>query len=495
MAKLHVLPPPEEVPIPDPVEQSLLGSILLDNSVWDIARHLLPLHFNHPSHKAIFGAMGALLERNEPVDLFTLSEYLEHTGQLGIAQGMPYLGLLMRDTGSPVNAITYARLIVKHWAQREIAFSTTSASARRVLDDEIRLMMILDDQAKQQRNFLDITELLAMPTSLNWLIKHWLTANSLTGLFGESGAGKSFIALDWCLHIAAGRYWNGCRVQQGPVLYIAGEGASGIVRRVAAWQVAHCPVPKSQFFLSSRTVTMDEAGVALVDTELQWLGVMPVVVVIDTVARTLPGDENSAADMGKFIQCLDGIRQATGACVIAVHHSGHADKGRARGSSAFRAAMDAEFVVERDPDARIGTLKSTKSKDSTPPQPISFSLQSIQLPEAWQDQEDDEPTSSCTVTFENVTPATGSRGRHSAKEKLALRALVEAISERGEPVPGSQDLRAVSVETWREVAYRRGLKNPDQSESTARVAFMRVREHLLADGSVRCADGRYWIQP
>lgn len=495
MAQLHVLPPPEEVPIPDPVEQSLLGAILLDNSAWDIAKHLLPLHFSHPSHRAIFGAMGALLERNEPVDLVTLSDYLEHTGQLGIAQGMPYLGILMRDTGSAVNAITYARLIVKHWAQREISFATTSASARRVLDDEANLMAIIDDQEKQKRTFQDITELLSMPTSPDWLIKNWLTANSLTGLFGESGAGKSFIALDWCLHIATGRYWNGCRVQQGPVLYIAGEGAAGIVRRVAAWQVANCAIPKSQFFLSSRTITMDANGVALIDMELQWLGVMPSVVVIDTVARTMQGDENSASDMGLFIQCCDGVRRATGACVIAVHHSGHGDKGRARGSSAFRAALDAEYLVERDPEARMGTLKSTKAKDTTPPAPISFSLQTIELPDAWRDRNDDQPASSCTVTFENVTPVTGARRKHSAKERLALRALAEAITEHGEPVEGSGDLRAVSSDVWRDLAYRRGLKNPEQADSTARVAFMRVRDHLLADGSVRCADGFYWIQP
>ena len=70
--------------------------------------------------------------------------------------------------------------------------------------------------------------------------------------------------------------------------------------------------------------------------------------VFDTLAHCFGGnDENSAEDMGAFIQDCDAIKQRTGATVIVVHHSGKNEEAGARGSSALRGALDVELMVKK----------------------------------------------------------------------------------------------------------------------------------------------------
>ncbi|MBX9265093.1 helicase RepA family protein, partial [Klebsiella pneumoniae] len=98
-------------------------------------------------------------------------------------------------------------------------------------------------------------------------------------------------------------------------------------------------------------------------------------IVIDTLARCFGGnDENDAKDMGAFIEGCDTIKRETGATVLVVHHSGKDDTKGARGSSAFRAALDAEFNVRREGDGGAIILTCTKVKDAEGPRPAAFDL-------------------------------------------------------------------------------------------------------------------------
>jgi hypothetical protein len=61
----------------------------------------------------------------------------------------------------------------------------------------------------------------------------------LSVMRGDAGCGKTFLALDLSLHVAAGLDWFGRRVNQGAVIYIAAEAGRGIINRVAAFKRAH----------------------------------------------------------------------------------------------------------------------------------------------------------------------------------------------------------------------------------------------------------------
>ncbi len=74
-------------------------------------------------------------------------------------------------------------------------------------------------------------------------------------------------------------------------------------------------------------------------------------IVVDTLARCFGGnDENDASDMRAFIEDCDVIKHKTVATLLVVHHSGKDDTKGARGSSAFRAALDDELNIRREGD-------------------------------------------------------------------------------------------------------------------------------------------------
>ena len=92
-----------------------------------------------------------------------------------------------------------------------------------------------------------LPELLKQRLELNWVIESWLEAGTLAVLVGPEGSFKSFLAIDWGMAIATGRAWHGCKVQVGRVLYIAGEGRIGVIRRMRGWCDYYEVVPDDLF--------------------------------------------------------------------------------------------------------------------------------------------------------------------------------------------------------------------------------------------------------
>ena len=76
------------------------------------------------------------------------------------------------------------------------------------------------------------------PRASPWLVKGVLPSRGVAFIVGQSKAGKSFLAIDISLRLAAGapkvlgRKARGCGV-----VYIAGEDADGCRARVAAWRL------------------------------------------------------------------------------------------------------------------------------------------------------------------------------------------------------------------------------------------------------------------
>jgi hypothetical protein len=194
---------------------------------------------------------------------------------------------------------------------------------------------------------------------------------------GESGKGKSFVAIDWSLCIATGRTWQGHGVRQGRVLYIAAEGAFGLKKRIRAWMKIYGEVPSESFVLIPDAVQIADAGqlAALVKVARGFD-----VVVIDTLARTSAGlEENSAKDMGLYINACYKVRDADregGATVLVVHHTGY-DTKRARGSSALFANGDGEILIESDDPHVLMTMTVKKRKDGEAGQQLHLHLDTV----------------------------------------------------------------------------------------------------------------------
>ena len=219
--------------------------------------------------------------------------------------------------------------------------------------------------------------------NLPWLIKGIFPLMSFGVIYGPSGSFKSFLAIDLVCSIATGLPWNGKSVKKGAVLYIAGEGQIGISRRIKAWETANNMQANDIFILGHSLyvaeVHAQEAAIEAIQEIEKNTGLKVEMIVIDTLARSFTGDENTATDMAKFISGCDTIRAATDCSILCIHHSGRDEKKGARGSSALRAACDYEFQVKRNGKANLLTFSNTKQKDSDEAPDFSLELDTVDL--------------------------------------------------------------------------------------------------------------------
>ena len=217
----------------------------------------------------------------------------------------------------------------------------------------------------------------------DWLLRGALEREAFALVFGDPGCGKSFLAIDWACRVATGTPWRGHAVKAGPVVYVAGEGQQGFGRRIRAWSehygVGLDGVP---LYLSPAVAMPDpadlEALVTAIDTGVDAVGRPPALIVLDTLARNFGGgDENATPDMGRFVLACDAVRARYGCTVLVVHHTGHADKSRARGAIALKAALDAEYRLSNE-GALL--LRATKMKEAELPPSLSMELVTVELP-------------------------------------------------------------------------------------------------------------------
>ncbi len=203
--------------------------------------------------------------------------------------------------------------------------------------------------------------------SPGWLIHEAIPAQSLIQIFGREGHGKTFVTLDMALRIASGTPWMGAReVHQGKAVYVAGEGITGLKKRVSAW-MHHSGVTAERlrnFWVVPEPVQLGEephvAGIVK-SIEATTGSKQCNLIVFDTQARCTAGvDENSAEEMGVVVEALDWLRLETGAAIMLIHHSPY-NVERGRGSSVVPGALDTVIgIAKRD---HIVTLTCRKQKD------------------------------------------------------------------------------------------------------------------------------------
>ncbi len=116
-------------------EESILSAVLMDNTVLlDVLEVLSPKDFYRSAHEKIFAAMVDLFQRDEPVDLVTLSNRLREKGQLEEVGGAAFLARLVDTVPMAVNAGHYARIIHDKAIVRRL-IEKANAITRRCLED------------------------------------------------------------------------------------------------------------------------------------------------------------------------------------------------------------------------------------------------------------------------------------------------------------------------------------------------------------------------
>lgn len=246
--------------------------------------------------------------------------------------------------------------------------------------------------------------------SNQYLIKGVLNRGEMSVTFGDSGTMKSFVELDKAMRLGMGWAWNGHKVKRAATLIILGEGAGGYKKRLRAWLQHHEMLEsddKPWIWVIDRAAEIYTNPAQLE----QWVSQASEMldrpidhVLIDTLNTNMGAgaDENDANAIGSMLAFAQQACQ--GAAITFVHHVGHGDKNRERGSYAIRGNMDNRMLVERDEDGhgKIITVSSLKVKDGEEFKPINMTWQSIEIGR----DEDGDAITSLVVTPTDQEPAT-----------------------------------------------------------------------------------------
>jgi len=301
------------------------------------------------------------------------------------------------------------------------------------------------------------------PAPIAWLVKRWVQEQSLVMVHGPSGSGKTFVVLDWCMRIASGiDEWRGHRVKPASVVYLAGEGHHGLRARIAAWKYHHGS-GASRLWLSRSGCDLNTAeGYTHAANAIRALPEPPALIVVDTLHRFLHGDENSAQDAKTMLDACAGLIKEFGCTALLVHHTGVSEEAqhRARGSSAWRGALDIEIsVIPPKPGDAEMQIVQRKSKDAEMAQPLWAMLHQVEIP-GWMDEDGEAVTSAVVVEADGPmektqvkvdTKINGHRQQFEAAWRqsggdtvdglpyITKSALVEYLVQFGGKTPGSAD--------------------------------------------------------
>ena len=279
----------------------------------------------------------------------------------------------------------------------------------------------------------------AQPAPIKWLVKGWLQENALIMIHGPSGGGKTFTVLDMMLNVAAGTgSWQGLRAKPANVVYLAGEGHHGLRSRIAGWKQHNNITQPINMWLSRDGCDLNtREGYQRVAESIRSLGKTPEMIVVDTLHRFMHGDENSAQDTKTMLDACAGLMSEFGCSVVLVHHTGVSDEAqhRARGSSAWRGALDIEISIRPGKDNQPIEVSQKKSKDAEMADPLYFDLTSINI-EGWFDEEG-EPVTTAVLQPADAPPKPAKRdSAFDRKRKEFESAWLSANAEvdgRGRP--------------------------------------------------------------
>lgn len=341
-------------------------------------------------------------------------------------------------------------------------------------------------------------------TGMRYVVKGLIHQSEIGLIYGASGAAKTFIMVDFAVHVAMGIAWfNGRRIgRKVGVVIVANEDSRGVGSRMHA-TLRHKGIdPKDvAVFITGPAANMMadpqgvgkriQQGAAQLKREF---GVEHIVVIFDTLMATwLTADDNSPEDMGKVIGNCIALRDA-GMTALVVHHSGK-DKARGpRGHSSLFAAVDMAIELEYQPEEGMYCATVTKRRSGVIGEQMLFGLRPVKL---GVDSDGD------TVEEAVVKPVEARQGDTRAEKaarlpdgvKEVFHALVDAVARFGAPfdaeVAGVR--QAVTPDQWRESYGQRMPSNSTQDQGRIRAAYMRGRKRLVEEGHVGYFNGHYWV--
>lgn len=214
-------------------EKAVLSAILLDNNaIHSIVTEVSIDSFYHPAHRALYGAMLTLKDKNQPVDLVTLADYLKSNDLLESVGGVVALAEIADYEATAANIVHYARIVREKSVKRSlisvaseivnIGYDEVQSSDQLLDQAESKIFALSQEQAKSTLSPLNvevhsaidhIEMLMARGGDLTGLRTNFTQLDAMTGGFqpgdliiiaARPSMGKTALALNFARNVAVG---------------------------------------------------------------------------------------------------------------------------------------------------------------------------------------------------------------------------------------------------------------------------------------------------
>ena len=180
-------------------------------------------------------------------------------------------------------------------------------------------------------------------------------------IYGPPGSGKTFFAIHLLCATALARPTFGVEPEMRRCLYVGLEGEAGIKARVMAW-CAHNRVDASPIHYALGRFSIAGEGDADVADLIDYIKKHGIgFVVIDTWSLAMAGlDEISGQHMSAGLDALHRVKRETGACVVAIAHTGKNEKAGIRGHSSQLGNVDTTIEIVVHNKERVADGNKTR---------------------------------------------------------------------------------------------------------------------------------------
>ena len=237
------------------------------------------------------------------------------------------------------------------------------------------------------KNYLDIKD---HYQNVTFLVQGLMPQVSTSIWFGAYASGKSYIGLDFAWHVSCGRNWCGRQTEKKAVVVVVGEGFENVIHRIKALSAVYEEEPQSLFVMNEPISLNKPESLELIDSNLEEIdkeGFDIGLVIFDTLAKTMSGNENSAQDTGDYVKGMTAISNRYECSVITIHHIGKNNEGKSednlyRGSSALPSNVDNTFYISMAEDpikGAVACLKPIKFKSGLATEEIYFQFDQIDI--------------------------------------------------------------------------------------------------------------------
>jgi len=310
------------LPYSPEAEQSVLGTVLIDETALEKIKELKPTHFHVDLHAGIFGCIKKLKKAGETIDVIKVIEKCTSSGTFDDQiEARAYIVKLAESVVNPSSVGDHAKIIIDNYRKRTLLKKAAEITMTGSVDpDSLTELSKAIDAVKMTtskpllRCAVDIVEILPEYLWENVFIKGAL--NSVQGL---AGIGKSFLLCAIAAAVSSGGVVQGVsgnmeRVEKGRVLYLSGDDAPEMLKgRLSGFNAN-----MSNIFFGGENIF----PIGSTEMSDMFEQIHPVLAILDTLQHFLPKktDINAANEASVAVQPLKALAEQYNAAVVVIQH-------------------------------------------------------------------------------------------------------------------------------------------------------------------------------